>query len=120
MGIISIKMQNQINTNLINESKDKEELLVYSGMEDEKYEKVCKQLFNQTDYNNDGVLELEEFKKFTIKCAEAGGAPREDIDEMNSAGSESMWQMMFRQFDGNNDGHVTWEETWQFLKENRP
>ena len=45
-------------------------------------------------------------------CAEAGGAPQEDIDEMQDSASESMWQMMFRQFDGNNDGHVTWEETW--------
>ena len=93
---------------------------VYSGMPDEEYEKICKELFNQNDANGDGVLVLDEFKEFTINCAKAAGVSDADIEGMKSEGSDSMWSMMFRQFDANNDGHITWEEAWVFLKENRP
>merc|ERR1719199_980125 len=93
---------------------------VYSGMPDEEYEKVCKDLFEKNDENSDGVLVLEEFKEFTINCAKAAGVSDADIEGMKAEGSDSMWSMMFRQFDANNDGSITWEECWAFLKENRP
>ena len=93
---------------------------VYSGMPDHEYEKVCKDLFEQNDENKDGVLVLDEFKEFTINCAKAAGVGDQDIEAMQGEGSDSMWSMMFRQFDANNDGHITWEEAWTFLKENRP
>merc|ERR1711981_1075279 len=93
---------------------------VYSGMPDEEYEAVCKELFFEHDANGDKVLVIDEFKEFTIACARAAGVSEEDIEGMKSEGSDSMWSMMFRQFDANNDGSITWEEAWGFLKENRP
>ena len=93
---------------------------VYSGMPDEEYESVCKEIFGKNDENNDGVLVLDEFKEFTIACAKAAGVADAEIESMKGEGSDSMWSMMFRQFDANNDGSITWDEAWTFLKENRP
>jgi hypothetical protein len=93
---------------------------VYSGMAVEEYMAVCKEIFNKNDKNNDGALVIGEFKEFTIACAKAAGATDGEVESMKGEESDTMWSMMFRQFDANKDGDVTWDEAWNFLRENKP
>ena len=44
--------------------------------------KECSNLFDECDSNFDGVLDLDEFKSFTIRCAQAAGVPVAETDKM--------------------------------------
>ena len=65
-------------------------------------------------------MNLPEFKHFTVSCARASGVSEREIRSMQKEGNESMWTSMFKEFDADNDGKISWEEAWDFLKENKP
>lgn len=73
------------------------------------FEQMIKEMFNASDANKDGVLQLDEFKQFTLFVLDACSKlplARGDQDIVN----------MFGNFDANKDGVLSWDEVWSSIQ----
>ena len=93
---------------------------IMPGMDLDEYRQICDDLFKRNDESFRGYLTFEDFKYFTFDMEAASGAPATDIRKLSLEGSDRTWRAMFSMFDTNGDGHVTWDEAWAFLRENKP
>jgi Ca2+-binding EF-hand superfamily protein len=69
----------------------------------EAFEEVIHEMFKSADENSDGVLELHEFKHFSLFVLEA-------MEGLKLARNETAVEELFKKFDQNKDGKLDWEE----------
>ena len=70
-----------------------------------EFEAQIRKFFDEADINRNGVLELEEFKQFSLNILEALhnhplGSKEDDVHDL------------FGKLDKNKDGVLQWEEVW--------
>ena len=69
------------------------------------FEKMVREIYDHCDANKDGVLQLDEFKQFSLHMIEcASGLP------LGNEGEDIV--AMFERFDANKDGTLDWTEIW--------
>jgi Ca2+-binding EF-hand superfamily protein len=73
------------------------------------FRKIVKQMFNAADNNRDGVLQLDEFKQFSLFILEA-------LSDMQLFNQQQSAEDMFKKFDVNKDGVLEWTEIWQSVE----
>ena len=63
-------------------------------------------MFDDADLNNDGVLEMEEFKQFVLNMLEA-------LSNHPLSDSKEDLRSLFERLDKNKDGVLDWDEVWE-------
>jgi Ca2+-binding EF-hand superfamily protein len=66
-------------------------------------------MFNAADDNRDGVLQLGEFKQFSLFMLEA-------LSDMQLVDQAQAAEEMFKKFDINKDGVLEWTEIWSSVE----
>jgi Ca2+-binding EF-hand superfamily protein len=66
-------------------------------------------MFDNSDKNGNGVLELEEFKQFTLNLLEA-------ISDHPLGQDKESVRDLYERLDKNKDGVLQWSEVWDSFK----
>ena len=93
---------------------------IFPGMPIHKFEDICRSLFEVHESQNTGTLGFSDFKEFTVELEREAGLPEEDIQTLKRDGTNRTWMAIFALYDINGDGQITWDEAWNFLKNNPP
>jgi Ca2+-binding EF-hand superfamily protein len=70
-----------------------------------EFKTMIRSMFDCADENRDGVLQLEEFKQFTLFVLEG-------LEGLNLHTNQSSVGEMFSKLDKNKDGVLEWNEIW--------
>lgn len=78
------------------------------GILPSEFKTQVRQMFEVSDMNHDNVLELDEYKQFTLYLLESlsAGVIGEDSTPIGD---------LFASFDKNKDGRLDWEEIWESM-----
>lgn len=69
------------------------------------FKAMVRQMFEVADENKDNILELDEFKQFSLFMLEA-------LDGLSLSQSTEELDSLFARFDANKDGKLDWKEIW--------
>jgi Ca2+-binding EF-hand superfamily protein len=79
-------------------------------MSDEEYNKMLATMFNAADCNQDGELDLVEFKDFVARTMRAAGVSQAECDRAQANGEVGLWTNLFEEIDFDGDKRLTLPE----------
>ena len=81
-----------------------------SDMSDEEYNKMLEAMFNASDANQDGELDLVEFKDFVTRTMKAAGVSEAECQRAQANGEVGLWTNLFDEIDFDGDKRLTLPE----------
>ena len=92
-------------------------------MSEEEYLKMLKTMFDAADANQDGELDLVEFKDFVSRTMRAAGVSEAECLRAQANGEVGLWTNLFEEIDFDGDMSLTFPEIQQMshmLRERLP
>lgn len=91
---------------------------IKADMPPAEYARIVKDIFTNADTGNKKWLTVTEMKKFSLGCADAFCKPKKDV--LGNDDGASFVAKTIGLINKNGDNQISWDEAWNFLKNQRP